>query len=72
MINDVTSRMWAIYDETGIFVALCRHGFFILAADMYLSGELYALPLLSLALADTLLQGKIPPFDCREAPKASR
>jgi hypothetical protein len=41
MINDVTARMWAIYDETGVFIALCRHGFFILAADMYLSGELY-------------------------------
>jgi hypothetical protein len=41
MLSDITSRMWAIYDETGIFVALCRHGFFILVADMYLSGELY-------------------------------
>ncbi|KAJ7194629.1 hypothetical protein B0H12DRAFT_1245835 [Mycena haematopus] len=27
MINDVTSKMWGIFDETGIFLALCRHGF---------------------------------------------
>jgi hypothetical protein len=41
MINDMTSRMWGIYDETGIFVALCRHGFILIVADMVQSGELY-------------------------------
>ncbi|KAJ6555622.1 hypothetical protein DFH09DRAFT_1248404 [Mycena vulgaris] len=40
MINDVTSKMWGIFDETGVFLALCRHGFVILLADMIQSGEL--------------------------------
>ncbi|KAJ6474078.1 hypothetical protein DFH09DRAFT_1343352 [Mycena vulgaris] len=34
MINDVTSEMWGIFDETGVFLALCRHGFVILLVDM--------------------------------------
>ncbi|KAJ7814778.1 hypothetical protein B0H14DRAFT_3476791 [Mycena olivaceomarginata] len=33
MINDVTSKMWGIFDETGIFLALCRHGFVLVIAD---------------------------------------
>ncbi|KAJ6510311.1 hypothetical protein DFH09DRAFT_1435255 [Mycena vulgaris] len=45
MINDVTSKMWGIFDETGIFLALCRHGFVILLADMIRSGELAKYPL---------------------------
>jgi hypothetical protein len=40
MINDVTSKMWGIFDETGIFLALCRHGFVLVVADMVKSGEL--------------------------------
>jgi hypothetical protein len=40
MINDVTARMWGIFDETGIFLALCRHGFVLVVADMVRSGEL--------------------------------
>ena len=40
MINDVTSKMWGIFDETGIFLALCRHGFVLVIADMIKSGEL--------------------------------
>ncbi len=40
MVNDQTSRMWGIYDETGIFVSLCHHGFVLMAADMVRSGEL--------------------------------
>ncbi|KAJ7734622.1 hypothetical protein B0H16DRAFT_1695815 [Mycena metata] len=40
MINDITSKMWGIFDETGIFLALCRHGFVLLLADMIRSGEL--------------------------------
>ncbi|KAF8179539.1 hypothetical protein K438DRAFT_1768902 [Mycena galopus ATCC 62051] len=34
MINDVTSKMWGIFDETGIFLGLCRHGFVLVVADM--------------------------------------
>ncbi|KAJ6591458.1 hypothetical protein DFH09DRAFT_1244592 [Mycena vulgaris] len=45
MINDVTSKMWGIFDETGVFLALCRHGFVILLADMIKSGELAKYPL---------------------------
>lgn len=40
MAADITSRMWAIFDETGIFLALCRHGFVLVVADMVRSGEL--------------------------------
>ena len=41
MVNEVTSRMWGIFDETGIFLALCRHGFVLVVVDMVRSGELY-------------------------------
>ena len=33
--------MWGIFDETGIFVAICCHGFILIAVDMVKSGELY-------------------------------
>ncbi|KAJ7129039.1 hypothetical protein C8R43DRAFT_896829 [Mycena crocata] len=45
MVNDVTSKMWGIFDETGIFLALCRHGFVLVVADMIRSGELAKYPL---------------------------
>ncbi|KAJ6583130.1 hypothetical protein DFH09DRAFT_912007 [Mycena vulgaris] len=45
MINDVTSKMWGIFDETGVFLALCRHEFVIVLADMIKSGELAKYPL---------------------------
>ena len=41
MVNEVTSHMWGIFDETGIFLALCRHGFVLVVVDMVRSGELY-------------------------------
>jgi hypothetical protein len=40
MINDVVSKMWGIFDETGIFLSLCHHGFVLVVADMVHSGEL--------------------------------
>lgn len=40
MKDELTSRMWAIFEETGIFLALCRHGFSLVIADMVRSGEL--------------------------------
>ena len=40
MINDVTACMWGIFDETGIFLALCWHGFVLVVVDMIQSGEL--------------------------------
>ncbi|KAJ6524705.1 hypothetical protein DFH09DRAFT_937089 [Mycena vulgaris] len=45
MINDVTSKMWGIFDETGVFLALCRHGFVLVLAEMIKSGELANYPL---------------------------
>ncbi|KAF8128329.1 hypothetical protein K438DRAFT_2000344 [Mycena galopus ATCC 62051] len=45
IINDVTSKMWGIFDEMGIFLALCRHGFVLVIADMIKSGELAKYPL---------------------------
>ena len=41
MVNEVTLRMWGIFDEMGIFLALCRHGFVLVVVDMVRSGELY-------------------------------
>ncbi|KAJ7323994.1 hypothetical protein DFH08DRAFT_711539 [Mycena albidolilacea] len=52
MINDVTSRMWGIFDETGIFLGLCCHGFVLVVADMVRSGELAKYPL---AIVEVLL-----------------
>ncbi|KAJ7214578.1 hypothetical protein GGX14DRAFT_359992 [Mycena pura] len=40
MKEDVTARAWGLYDETGIFISLCRHGFVLVVADMVQSGEL--------------------------------
>ncbi|KAJ6505360.1 hypothetical protein C8R45DRAFT_1051065 [Mycena sanguinolenta] len=40
MKEAVTVRAWGMYDETGIFPALCRHGFVLVVADMVKSGEL--------------------------------
>jgi hypothetical protein len=40
MREDVTSRAYGMYDETGIFPALCRHGFVLVIVDMIKSGEL--------------------------------
>ncbi|KAK7031920.1 hypothetical protein R3P38DRAFT_3313830 [Favolaschia claudopus] len=39
MSEDLTSKSWAIFDETGIFLALCRHGFTMKGSDMVRSGE---------------------------------
>ena len=37
---DSTKKMWGTFDETGIFVATCRHGMVMLICDMIRSGEL--------------------------------
>ncbi|KAJ7585883.1 hypothetical protein C8J56DRAFT_787886 [Mycena floridula] len=44
-----TRAMWRVYDETGIFLSVCRHGFVLLITDMVNSGELrkYAIAILS-------------------------
>ncbi|KAF8178793.1 hypothetical protein K438DRAFT_1908375 [Mycena galopus ATCC 62051] len=40
MREDVTSRAYGMYDETGFFPSLCRHGFVLIVVDMVRSGEL--------------------------------
>jgi hypothetical protein len=40
MKEDVTARAYGMYDETGFFPALCRHGFVLKVVDMVKSGEL--------------------------------
>ncbi|KAI6111210.1 hypothetical protein F5141DRAFT_1188395 [Pisolithus sp. B1] len=45
MKEDVTSRMWAIFDEAGIFMAICRHGFSLVIVDIVQSGEQAKYPL---------------------------
>ncbi|KIJ59158.1 hypothetical protein HYDPIDRAFT_177921 [Hydnomerulius pinastri MD-312] len=45
MKDDETKRMWGVFDEVGIFVAICRHGFALALADMIQSGEQAKYPL---------------------------
>jgi hypothetical protein len=40
MKHDMNSSMWGVFDESGIFLSLCRHSFVLLVADMVRSGEL--------------------------------
>jgi len=39
MKDQHTARMWSVFDETGIFMAVCHHGFSLVIADMVRSGE---------------------------------
>ena len=38
--SDSTKRMWAIFDESGLFASACRHGLILWIIDMVRSGEL--------------------------------
>ncbi|KAJ7710998.1 hypothetical protein B0H16DRAFT_1820304 [Mycena metata] len=49
LAEDSTKKMWGVYDETGIFLMLCRHSFVLWAIDMIRSGELSKYPLALLA-----------------------
>ena len=40
MKTKFTAKMWGIFEETGLFLTLCRHGFVLLLVDMVCSGEL--------------------------------
>lgn len=40
MRTGLTAKMWGIFEETGLFLALCRHGFVLILVDMIRSGEL--------------------------------
>jgi hypothetical protein len=39
MKDKLTNRMWGIFDETGIFMVFCHHGFVLTITDMVRSGE---------------------------------
>ncbi|KAG2128012.1 hypothetical protein DEU56DRAFT_872749 [Suillus clintonianus] len=43
--GDEKKRMWGIFEETGIFVTVCRHRFLLWYTDMVRSGELAKYPL---------------------------
>ncbi|KAF8572998.1 hypothetical protein K439DRAFT_1564199, partial [Ramaria rubella] len=45
MSEDAVKKMWGIYWETGIFLALCRHGSVLVMCDMIRSGELAKYPI---------------------------
>ncbi|KAG1895009.1 uncharacterized protein F5891DRAFT_1130725 [Suillus fuscotomentosus] len=49
---DSHKKMFAIFQESGIFIASCRHRFVLLACDMIRSGELVKYPI---AIIDKLL-----------------
>ncbi|KAG1739229.1 hypothetical protein EDD22DRAFT_982290 [Suillus occidentalis] len=49
---ETRKKMFSVFDESGIFIAACRHRFILLACDMIRSGELAKYPL---ALIDKLL-----------------
>lgn len=36
-------RMFALFEESGIFIASCRHRLVLLVCDMVRSGELYVI-----------------------------
>lgn len=38
--DDQSKRMWGVFEETGVFVAACRHGVVMQLCDMIRSGEL--------------------------------
>ncbi|KAI5994770.1 hypothetical protein EDD15DRAFT_2195902 [Pisolithus albus] len=39
MKDSIMQKMWNVFDETSAFIAVCRHGFCLLIADMVQSGE---------------------------------
>ncbi|KAG1783913.1 hypothetical protein EV702DRAFT_958142 [Suillus placidus] len=49
---EMRKKMFSVFDESGIFIAACRHRFVLLACDMIRSGELAKYPL---AIIDKLL-----------------
>ncbi|KAG1893006.1 uncharacterized protein F5891DRAFT_1131416 [Suillus fuscotomentosus] len=45
MKDEKTRRMWGVFDESGIFMAVCRHGFSLIIMDMVQSGKQSKYPL---------------------------
>ena len=42
MRSELTAKMSGVFEELGLFLALCCHGFVLMLVDMIHSGELYA------------------------------
>jgi len=59
MKDDITKKMWGIFDETGIFLALCRHGFTLVIANMVMSGELSVIQVLLFTLMAHMLSNEV-------------
>ncbi|KAG6839861.1 hypothetical protein C0991_011015 [Blastosporella zonata] len=57
--SDDKKKMWAIFEEAGIFASACRHGFILWVTDMIRSGELAKNPLAILARALATLGPKL-------------
>jgi Kyakuja-Dileera-Zisupton transposase len=57
MSDEATARSWGIFDETGIFLTLCRHGHVLVLMDMVQSGELYAVSLCSSLFINVVFAG---------------
>ncbi|KAJ7844746.1 hypothetical protein B0H14DRAFT_3086428 [Mycena olivaceomarginata] len=53
MSEELTAKMWGIFNKTRVFLVLCHHGFVLLIADMVRSGELAKY---GLAITNQLLQ----------------
>ncbi|KAF9231234.1 hypothetical protein BU15DRAFT_90967 [Melanogaster broomeanus] len=60
---DEKKRMWAIFDEMGIFVSACRHGLVLWYTDMIRSGELakYPLAIVAKVLTATISSSSLGP-----------
>ncbi|KAK0464023.1 hypothetical protein IW261DRAFT_1427524 [Armillaria novae-zelandiae] len=53
MLDDHTSKMWGVFEETRFFLSLCCHGSVLIGADMVRSGEQAKYPL---AIVERLLK----------------
>ncbi|KAG8988699.1 hypothetical protein FRB94_000480 [Tulasnella sp. JGI-2019a] len=54
---DEKKGMFSCYDESGIFISVCRHGHILVVADMVQSGELTKYPLAILAKLQAIFPG---------------
>lgn len=59
--SDDKKRSWAIFDETGIYAAVCRHHSVLWICDMVQSGELYVIFILHVVqLTNIFEQSQVP------------
>ncbi|EGO28855.1 hypothetical protein SERLADRAFT_434744 [Serpula lacrymans var. lacrymans S7.9] len=64
MKDDIVKKMWGVFDETGKFLALCRHRMLLVVVDMVQSGELAKYPLaVVVKLLDVFGEGLAGGFD---------